>query len=416
RDCDCYSLSGGLADREFGAWSKSIAPQESFAAPTAYLSACRGTLSQVCQQITAMFDRAVNQQPAIEQTLPILYNDWGAVWGHPSRAYALRIAQRIAGTPVRYLVVDAGWTVTNNDNLGQGGNGDWVCNTQLFPGGMRALSQRLAQQNIVLGIWYELEVTTRGARAYEKDFDAMHVQRGGKVVVTGDERSFWDFCNPDTVAYLHEKVTRYLQDNEIGYLKVDYNGNIGSGCDGAESDGEGLRQQMQAVRAFFIELRRRLPQLVIENCASGGHRLEPSMMQITAMSNFSDAHECREIPILAADLHALILPRQSLIWAVLSPCLSVQEIEYRVAACCLGRMCLSGKMDELSAQQWLSVQRGMAFYEQAKAVVKTGTTTRFGQWGDNRHHPHGIQGVLRVNSHQALLVCHAFASPPQKSL
>ena len=41
------------------------------------------------------------------------------------------------------------------------------------------------------------------------------------------------------------------------------------------------------------------------------------MLHRTSMSSFSDAHETPEIPIVAAALHRLMLPRQSQIWAVL---------------------------------------------------------------------------------------------------
>ena len=41
------------------------------------------------------------------------------------------------------------------------------------------------------------------------------------------------------------------------------------------------------------------------------------LLGLTAMGSFSDAHECPEIPVIAANLHRLILPRQSQIWAVL---------------------------------------------------------------------------------------------------
>jgi alpha-galactosidase len=37
------------------------------------------------------------------------------------------------------------------------------------------------------------------------------------------------------------------------------------------------------------------------------------------MGSFSDAHESVIIPIIARNLQRLILPRQSLIWAVLHP-------------------------------------------------------------------------------------------------
>lgn len=411
---DCCSLSGGLADSEFGAWWKTIADGESFAAPTAYISVAR-TLDDACQGLTSLRHKYADLQPQSEQSLPCIYNDWCATWGHPTHDGMLSAAKKLVGTSVKYIVVDAGWTVTNNDHLGQGGNGDWVCDTQKFPQGMLALSRELKALGFALGVWYEFEVTTRGARVFEKDYDELHVQRGGNVIVTGDDRSFWDFRKPEVIAYLKEKVIGFLRDNEISYMKVDYNGSIGAGCDGAESPGEGLRGQMAAVRDFFLLLREELPQLVIENCASGGRRLEPSMTDITAMSSFSDCHECLEIPRLAANLHNLILPRQSQIWAVVWPKLSAQELQYRLASGFLGRLCLSGDIVGLSETQYDAVRDSLRFYEACKEIIRCGKTTVYAQTSDNLHHLRGTQAVLRVGGDgaRALLVCHSFAQPAQ---
>jgi alpha-galactosidase len=68
---------------------------------------------------------------------------------------------------------------------------------------------------------------------------------------------------------------------------------------------------MEAAFEFVQSIKREIPGIVIENCASGGHRLETKMMSISSMASFSDAHECPEIPIIAANLHRTILPRQS---------------------------------------------------------------------------------------------------------
>src|SRR5690606_8417426 len=123
-----------------------------------------------------------------------------------------------------------------------------------------------------------------------------------------------------------------------GYIKVDYNENIGIGADGAESPGEALRQHLEGVVAFFERLRAEIPHLIIENCSSGGHRLEPTMMGLTAMSSFSDAHECPEIPIIAANLHRLMQPAQSQVWAVLRHFADLRRTLYLLAGGFLGRL------------------------------------------------------------------------------
>lgn len=151
-----------------------------------------------------------------------------------------------------------------------------------------------------------------------------------------------DLRKPEVIGYLTEKVIDFLKKYGFGYLKIDYNDTVGIGCDGAESLGEGLRQQVLASQEFIRKIQREIPDLVIENCASGGHRLEPSMLAITSMSSFSDAHECLEIPIIAANLHRAILPRQSQIWAVLRKTDSARRLYYSIVNTFLGRMCLSG--------------------------------------------------------------------------
>ena len=121
-------------------------------------------------------------------------------------------------------------------------------------------------------------------------------------------------------------------------MKIDYNETIGAGCDGAESLGEGLRRNMAASKAFIEKVKREVPGIVLENCASGGHRLEPGLMSQMSMASFSDAHECEEIPVIAANLHWVIHPAQSQIWAVIREKDSLQRIAYSVANTFLGRI------------------------------------------------------------------------------
>jgi alpha-galactosidase len=241
-----------------------------------------------------------------------------------------------------------------------------------------------------------------------------HLLKRDGVPITVRHRRFWDLRDPFAVAYLAKRVIGTLRDNGFGYLKVDYNETVGLGCDGAESQGEGLRQHVLGVQAFFERIRREMPELVIENCSSGGHRLEPSMLARTAMSSFSDAHELVEIPIIAANLHRLMLPRQSQIWAVLHASDDDERLAYSLAATFLGRMCLSGEIDRLSARQSELVNRAMAMYGRAAPIIRNGTSRRFGQMAESWRHPRGWQGVVRtsVAGDAALVVLHAFAAPP----
>ena len=199
-------------------------------------------------------------------------------------------------------------------------------------------------------------------------------------------------------------------------MKSDYNETIGPGCDGAESLGEGLRLNMEASSEFIEEIKREVPGIVLENCASGGHRLEPSLMAQMSMASFSDAHECPEIPLVAANLHRVIHPVQSQIWAVIRQEDSLKRIAYSIAATFLGRMCISGDVTHLSENQWKVMDEGMAFYRRIVPILKDGQSYRFGPKVKSARNPEGWQALLRVGKDgAACLTLHTFAGAmPEK--
>jgi len=402
---DTLSFSGGIGDRDFSGWKKNINQGEKFTAPKAYISVVKGDFSKACQAVTDMQKPAVNKYG--EQGLPVCFNEFCATWGRPTQEKMQSFCNALKDYGVKYLVIDAGWC---KEGMTQLGNGEWNIDTKIFPD-MKALNQEIRNNGMIPGIWFEFEVTTKGSIMYEAEYDEMHLKRDGKVIKTADIRSYWDFRRDDVQKYLKEKVIDFIKEYNFGYLKVDYNANIGSKVDGAESGAEGLRQQMEKVREFFIKIKEEIPDLIIENCASGGHRSEASMLELSALSSFSDAHEALEIPYIAANMHYLMLPQQSLIWAVLHEEDTPKRLSYSLAATFLGRVCLSGNIDLLSEEQKKIIKQSLEFYGKLENIIKCGKTEIYGNRGRNTRYPTGTQIVLRKTEKQMFVVCHAFKEP-----
>ena len=432
---DVLSLSGGHADREYGHWYKDLAPGESLSSPTAYVSTVKGDLDLLCHSLTSVQKRYVPDVPEAERDLPVIFNEYCTTWGNPTHENLIKITESLKNKGFRYLVMDAGWCSDEPRSWGVT-QGDWVPSRVRFPQGLEHSADSIRQAGMIPGIWFEFEVCGPRSEAYSNT-DHM-VKRDGHVVTVGSRR-FWDMRDPFVIDYLSERVIGLLEKCGFGYLKVDYNDTIGIGIDGAESLGEGLRQHIEGVYAFFRKIRERLPDLVIENCSSGGHRLEPSMMALTNMSSFSDAHETVAIPIIAANLQRLILPQQSQIWAVLrsgqasnlrdrsiyGPEYGTSEdseisrrISYLLAATFLGRMCLSGDVYDLNDDQWQLVTDAQQLYKQVSHIIRNGFSCRFGPEVTTYLHPKGWQAILRTSpdEKEAMLVVHTFAQPMPESV
>jgi len=407
---DTLALAGGLADFEFGHWQKKLAPGEEFESPMAFLTTGTDGLDSICDNLLGAQCSQAQPAPSSEKDLPIVFNEFCYTWGHPTEQKMLDVAARLKGSPVKYLVIDAGWSKKfNTIGSDQASNGDWEIHPEKFPQGFAKLNATLRANGQIPGIWFEFEVVTDGAKVFEKTEHLL--KRHGHVIQAGFRR-FWDFRDPWVVDFLSERVIEFLRREGFGYLKVDYNDTIGVGCDDPDSLGEGLRQHLMGVHRFFQKIQKELPDLVIENCSSGGHRLEPLMVGATAMSSFSDAHEGPEIPWIGANLQRLIPPEKSQIWAVLHAKDSAQRLYYTLSAGFLGRLCLSGNVASLSPEQWAIVEESMALYRKVWPIIKDGSSRRFGQEEQNIQHLRGWQAVRRISSdgRQALIVWHTYAS------
>ncbi|MFI5355976.1 MAG: glycoside hydrolase family 36 protein [Opitutales bacterium] len=404
---DLAAFSGGLADREFGHWFKTLAPGESFTGPRATLACVAGGIDACCAALTAAQELPLAGLPKSEAGLPVMFNEWTTSWGNPNHENMSALAAALHGTGIKYLVMDAGWYKPAAGSW-DSAQGEWMPNAAMYPHGLRATADAIRAQGLVPGIWFEMEVVGSASPLYHRTELLLH--RDGEPITVGPRR-FLDLRKRGVGEHLAERVIGTLRAGNFGYVKVDYNANLGIGVDGAESFGEGLRQHLEGVTAFFQRMRAELPDLIIENCSSGGHRLEPRMIGLTAMSSFSDAHECREIPIIAANLHRLMLPRQSQVWAVLRATADLRRTLYLLAGGFLGRLCLSGDFATLRPEQRQLVDRAIALYRRAVPVIKRGRSSRHGPEVMAYRHAEGWQAVVRVGAtgRQALVVAHSFA-------
>lgn len=399
KEDDTLTVTGGLADRDFGQWMKRLAQGEDFESPEAVI-ATGDNLYDVCDKLVKAQRLRISP---LDREMGILFNEYCTTWGNPSFENVKRICDKIAGKGVQFLVIDSGWYgKTDNwwDSIG-----DWDVNETKFPGGMKPIADYIRSQGMIPGLWYEMETVAKGSQYFNKE--EYLLKKDGVPLTVGDRR-FWDMENPWVIDYLSKKVIQLLKESGFGYLKVDYNDTIGIGCDDADGLGEGLRKKVEASKKFFLKIQEEIPDIVIENCSSGGHRLEPSMMEITSQASFSDAHETVAIPLIAANMHRVISPAQSQIWAVLRAEDSANRIYYSLVSTFLGRMCLSGDIYNLDDHQWEIVENGMRFYELVADIIRDGKTVYRESTTKQYNNPTGSQLVIRQLGEKNLAIYHRF--------
>ena len=399
-------ISGGLPDLDFGHWRKSLGSGESFTTPAAVLTVCRGDFDESLRRM--MHHETITKEAEETGKLPVIFNEYCSTWGNPSQESVIKTLGVLKEKDIDYFVIDAGWYA--NEHGGWEMNmGDWIVNRRLFPNGLRVCADAIRQAGMIPGLWFELEIAGRDSLAFHKE--DMLLKRDGHVITVGSRR-FFDMRKEKTRSYLHERVTDALKDNGFGYLKIDYNDSLGMGCDDEDGIGEGLRKQIQCSLSFLREMKEKYPELKIEDCSSGGHRLETSFMEATDFVSFSDAHEEKEIPVIAANLHRAVQPSRSEIWAVIRAEDDDRRLRYSLCNTFLGVMCLSGDMDGLDRHQWQIIEDAIRFYRNSSGVIINGESYLHQNIGISYRILTGTQVVIRKTAadREVLVIFHRFRS------
>ena len=367
---NAISVGGGRGDFLSAHWRKTLKTGETEKTNKAYLTVTKGSLENAAARLARHFDDT-DEIKDVERDLPVLYNEYCYTWGKPEAKTLEKMLPEIAALGCKYFVIDDGWFY-NVYNDKRYVIGDWNVNKEYYPEGLKAFADKVRSYGMIPGVWYEFEGVSEHSDVY-RDHPDWLLTRDGKIINNGG-RAFLDFRKEEVLNYLREKVIKNLVNCGIGYMKVDYNSNAGFGADGAESYGEAIRQHIDAVLAFFEEIKRSVPSLVLEICSSGGMRHEPLFLSLGDMCSFSDAHENAGGVPVAMNLHRFIPPRKLQIWATIRDDYNADDVKFTVAKAMLGRICFSGNLGNKPQEIIDILKESVSFYEKLKPTIANGET------------------------------------------
>lgn len=403
---NAISVGGGRGDFLSAHWRKTLKTGETEKTNKAYLTVTKGSLENAAARLARHFDDT-DEIKDVERDLPVLYNEYCYTWGKPEAKTLEKMLPEIAALGCKYFVIDDGWFY-NVYNDKRYVIGDWNVNKEYYPEGLKAFADKVRSYGMIPGVWYEFEGVSEHSDVY-RDHPDWLLTRDGKIINNGG-RAFLDFRKEEVLNYLREKVIKNLVNCGIGYMKVDYNSNAGFGADGAESYGEAIRQHIDAVLAFFEEIKRSVPSLVLEICSSGGMRHEPRFLSLGDMCSFSDAHENAGGVPVAMNLHRFIPPRKLQIWATIRDDYNADDVKFTVAKAMLGRICFSGNLGNKPQKIIDILKESVSFYEKLKPTIANGETITIGNGGISTYlFTKGSPYLVRRSADGKKKIVYAFA-------
>lgn len=349
-------------------WRIELAPGEEFETVPAALSMSDNGFQQTLRDLTT-YRRAIRRPHVDNERLPIIFNDYmNCLMGDPSTEKLLPLIGSAARLGAEYFVIDAGWY---SDDKGWWSTvGEWKESSVRFPGGLSEVTEKIRQAGMVPGLWLEPEVVGEGSPvAGQLPDDAFFCREGQRVLARS--RYQLDFRNPLVVQHMDGIVDRLVRDYGVGYFKFDYNINPGHGTEvDSVSLGEGLLGHNRAFLSWVDGLLDRHHGLVIENCASGGLRMDYAQLSHMSLQSTSDQTSPLFTGPIAASAPSAVTPEQAAIWAYPSKDYDDELNVLTMVNALLGRVHLSGHIDWLEPHQTELVAEALTVYRQIRGIIK----------------------------------------------
>lgn len=216
---------------------------------------------------------------------------------------------------------------------------------------------------MIPGLWLELEVMGIDCPlAKQKPDDWFFCRHGKRVIDHG--RYQLDYRNPQVRAFAHEVIRRLVEEYGVGYIKMDYNINAGIGTQHhAASVGEGLLLHNRAYLSWLDEVLSKYPDLVIENCGSGGMRINDALLSRHSIQSSSDQTEYLLYAAIAAASPAAVTPEQNAVWSYPMTDADEEATIFNMVNAMMMRIHQSGHLANLTRQALALVKEGIACYK-----------------------------------------------------
>ncbi len=290
--------------------------------------------------------------------------------GDPTTAKLLPLVDAAAEAGAEYFVIDAGWYADENENWWET-VGAWEPSTSRFPGpdGIHEVLDRIRERGMVPGLWLEPEAVGVSSPVAKSLPEEAFFRREGRRVEEGGGRHHLDLRHPAARAHLDGVVDRLVGEWGVGYLKLDHNTDPGAGTSAhpGEAPAAGLLGHNRAQLDWLDGILDRYPDLVIENCASGGMRMDHALLSRLQLQSTSDQQDLLLYPPIAAAAPTAVTPEQGAVWAYPQPGDTLDEVAFTMAGALLGRVHLSGRLTELGPEARDLVHEAVSVYKAVRA-------------------------------------------------
>ena len=271
-------VTGGYNPFDF---SYKLAPGEKLETPVFYAGHTSHGIGEASRLLHRFEIAKVLPQAPRPKPRPVIYNSWEATEFAVDEPGQSALAEKAARIGVERFVMDDGWFGARNTD--HAGLGDWTVNPKKFPNGLKPLIDKVHALGMDFGLWVEPEMVNPDSDLYRKHPDWV-LNFTGRPRTEARNQLVLNLARPDVRAYVFGFLDKLLTENQIAFLKWDYNRNWSEPGWPAVAPDEQQKVYVEYVRNLYgilRELRQKHPSVEIESCSGGGGRVDLGILSLT---------------------------------------------------------------------------------------------------------------------------------------
>jgi alpha-galactosidase len=310
---------------------------------------------------------------------PVLYNSWEATEFNVNEAGQEKLAEEAASIGVERFVMDDGWFGERNTD--HAGLGDWYPNPQKFPHGLKPLIDKVHSLGMDFGLWVEPEMVNPDSQLYREHPDWV-LNFSGRPRTEERNQLVLNLARPDVKAWVFRTLDKLLTDNDISFLKWDYNRNWtepGWPAVAPDEEKEVYVKYVQNLYSILPQLRAKHPNVEIESCSGGGGRVDLGILRYTDEVWPSDNTDPFDRLSIQNGFTYAYSPGVMMAWVTDSPSWlnnRSTSLTYRFLSSMQGSLGIGANLNKWTPQDFATAKMLVAQYKQVRETVQHGALYR----------------------------------------
>ncbi len=311
---------------------------------------------------------------------PVIYNSWEATEFRVNESGQMALAEKAASIGVDRFVMDDGWFGQRKDD--HAGLGDWYVNSEKFPHGLKPLIEKVHSLGMDFGLWVEPEMINPDSDLYRKHPEWV-LNFPGRPRSESRNQLVLNLARPDVRDYVEGFLDKILTENDIAFLKWDYNRNWSEpGWDQVPVD-EQKRVYVEFIRNLYsilADLRKKHPKVEIESCSGGGGRVDLGILRYTDEVWTSDNTDPFDRLSMQDGFTYAYTPQIMMAWVTDSPHWlnnkRATSLAYRLLSSMQGSLGIGANLDRWTAEDFANAKRLIAAYHSVQKTIVRGDLYR----------------------------------------